>query len=262
MLLNKKGFPEEGELVLCKVTKVTYNSVFANIDEYKKSGMIHISEVSPGRIRNINDYVKEGKIVVCKVLNINKEKGYIDLSLRRVNDNQKRKKMDEVKQELKAEKIIEDAAKLLKIDVKQFYEKVSKIPIETDKFVYPSFEAVIEEDYDLSDLNLDKKELETLLELIKQRIKPKQVEILGNIAIKSFKENGIETIKKALSFFQDLDKEKVSLKYLGSGKFRLRIVEQNYIEAEAILKKGIDFVESVCKKEGAELIFERIQQKK
>ena len=92
MLLNKKGFPEEGELVLCKVTKVSYSSVFANLEEYGKHGMIHISEVSPGRIRNLNDYVKLGKMVVCKILRVNQEKGHIDLSLRRVNENQKRRK--------------------------------------------------------------------------------------------------------------------------------------------------------------------------
>ena len=61
MLLKKQGFPEESELVLCTVTSVQYHSVFVDIDEYGKSGLIHISEVSPGRIRNIRDFVKEGK---------------------------------------------------------------------------------------------------------------------------------------------------------------------------------------------------------
>ena len=68
MLYKKQGYPEEEELVLCTVTNVQHHSVFVNIDEYNLSGMIHISEVSPGRIRNIRDYVKEGKVIVCKVL--------------------------------------------------------------------------------------------------------------------------------------------------------------------------------------------------
>ena len=63
------------------------------LDEFDKGGMIHISDVSPGRIRNIRDFVKEDKIVVCQVLRVSRERGYIDLSLRRVNDNQKRKKL-------------------------------------------------------------------------------------------------------------------------------------------------------------------------
>ena len=107
MLLKKQGFPEESELDLCTVTSVQYHSVFVDIDEYGKSGLIHISEVSPGRIRNIRDFVREGKKVVCKVLRINEEKGYIDLSLRRVNESEKRRKINEIKKEQTAEKVIE-----------------------------------------------------------------------------------------------------------------------------------------------------------
>jgi len=60
MLLKKEGFPEEDELVLCTVTKIFHNGVFVDLDEYNKGGMIHISEVSPGRIRTLSDFVKEG----------------------------------------------------------------------------------------------------------------------------------------------------------------------------------------------------------
>ena len=47
MLLRKTGFPEEGELVLVTITKIYHNTVFANLDEYDRSGLIHISEISP-----------------------------------------------------------------------------------------------------------------------------------------------------------------------------------------------------------------------
>ncbi len=261
MLLNNQGYPEEGELVLCKVNKVAYNAVFVNVDEYRKPGMIHISEVSPGRIRNINDFVKVGKVVVCKVLRVNTERGHIDLSLRRVNDNQKRKKMDKIKQELKAEKIIEDTAKLLKLDIQKFYSEVAKIPMQQDRCVYPSFEAVIEEDYDLSVLGLEKKQTETIEKLIRERIKPKQVEIIGDVSIKTYEANGVETVKKALIMIGDVDKEKISIKYLGASKFRLSLTAHDYLEAEAILKKGLDFAEKFCEENKAEFNFKRVDKK-
>ena len=66
MLLKKEGFPEEEELVLCTVLSVYHHSVFVKLDEYDKKGLIHISEVSPGRIRNIRDYVVEGKKLYVK----------------------------------------------------------------------------------------------------------------------------------------------------------------------------------------------------
>ena len=104
MLYKREGLPEEDEIVMCTVTKIFPHSVFVNIDELNKTGVIHISEISPGRIRNIRDFVKQDKKIICKVLRINKERGHIDLSLRRVIDAQRRNKSDEIKQEQLAEK--------------------------------------------------------------------------------------------------------------------------------------------------------------
>src|SRR3990167_5161207 len=126
MLFKKQGFPEEGDLILCTVTSVQFHSVFVDMDEYGKNGMIHISEVSPGRIRNIMDFVKEGKKIVCKVLRINQEKGYIDLSLRRVNESERRRKIDDIKKEQNAEKIIEIAAGKIGIKTEQLYKEISE----------------------------------------------------------------------------------------------------------------------------------------
>jgi len=126
MLLNKKGFPEEGELVLCKVTKVSYNSVFANLEEYGKHGMIHISEVSPGRIRNLNDYVKLGKMVVCKILRVNQEKGHIDLSLRRVNEIKKGIKITKLSLSKKQRKLFKMLQKNLKLMLESSMKRFQK----------------------------------------------------------------------------------------------------------------------------------------
>jgi translation initiation factor 2 subunit 1 len=257
MLLKKQGYPEEGELVLCKVTKVSYNAVFAVLMEYSRTGLIHISEVSPGRIRNLNNYVKVGKQIVCKVLRVNEKKGHIDLSLRRVNDNQKRKKLDLIKLELKAEKIIEDVAKELEKDKKDFYEKVSKVPMQEYGLVYPVFEAVIEEGADLSILNLTDKENSALLKIIKERIKPKRVEILGDITVKTYEENGVDVVKKALNLVLNANKEKLTIKYLGASKFRLKLTAHDYDEAEDILKKGLDAAKKYCEKNNAEFDFKK-----
>src|SRR3989338_7972247 len=157
MLLKKEGFPEEDELVMCTVTKVQFHSVFVTLDEYDKGGMIHISEVSPGRIRNIRDFVREGKKIVCKVLRVNEEKGHIDLSLRRVTETQKRSKVDELKQEQKAEKILEFVAKDLNMDIKKLYstinENISKKYASLNEF----FEKVVSDNSIIKDSGLDAK---------------------------------------------------------------------------------------------------------
>ena len=57
MLYKRDGFPEEDEVVLCNVTQIFHNSVFVDILDYRLQGMVHISEIAPGRIRNMRDYV-------------------------------------------------------------------------------------------------------------------------------------------------------------------------------------------------------------
>ena len=79
--------------------------------EYGEQGLVHISEIAPGRIRNIRDYVSEDRQIICKVLRIDQQKGHIDLSLRRVNSHQRVAKLEEIKQENKAETLVQNLAK-------------------------------------------------------------------------------------------------------------------------------------------------------
>jgi translation initiation factor 2 alpha subunit (eIF-2alpha) len=72
---------EEGTVVLCTVTKIVGTSVFVKLDDYNKEATIITSEIAPGRIRNLRDYVVPNKKIVCKILRID-NKGQIDLSLR------------------------------------------------------------------------------------------------------------------------------------------------------------------------------------
>lgn len=246
MLLQKKGFPEEDELVMCTITKVQFHSVFANLDEYEKSGMIHISEVSPGRIRNIRDFVKEGKKVVCKVLRINKDKGHIDLSLRRVTETQRRGKIDEIKQEQKAEKILEFVAKDLKLDVKNLFEELSENISKKYTSLYEFFQQIVADNNAIKDANIDAKIAKNLEEVVKSRIKAAIVKVEGKLKLTSYASNGVDIVKEALKKAEESAKENVSIKYLGAGSYNVVVNASNYKEAEKILKdaseKTLDYV--------------------
>lgn len=245
MLLNKEGFPEEDELVLCTVTKIFHNGVFVDLDEYGKGGMIHISEVSPGRIRNIRDFVKEGKKIVCKVLRTDKEKGHIDLSLRRVNERQKKEKINEIKQEQKSEKIIEFSAKKLSIDTKKLYDGISQKIFEKYDLLYLCFGDIVKGKVSLEELGIDKKTADVLTELIKERLKPAQVFVGGELKLKTYAPNGLEIIKESLK--KASQKENIIILYEGGGKYNIKAKANEYKDAEKILEESvndaIDFIE-------------------
>lgn len=258
MLFTKKGLPEEGDLLLCTVSKIYYNSVFVNLDEFPgKSGLIHISEVAPGRIRNIRDYVVEGKKIVCKVLRIDKEKGHIDLSLRRVTESQRREKIDEIKQEQKAEKIIEQLAREMKQEIAPLYTKIS----EKISAIYPSlfsgFQAVAFGETTLEEMEIEKELVSPLTELITQRIKLPKVTVSGTVTIKTYASNGIILIKQTLDKIAKKGKEQVSLSYLGAGKYYLIVTADNYKDAEALLKDLVTLITKEMKKHALVVSFER-----
>ncbi|MBI1969133.1 translation initiation factor IF-2 subunit alpha [Candidatus Woesearchaeota archaeon] len=234
MLYKKTGFPEEGELVLCHVTSVQHHSVFVQMPEYGKGGMIHISEVAPGRIRNIREYVKEGKMVVCKVLRVNQERGHVDLSLRRVTETQRRQKVDELKQEQKAEKIVEGIAKELKKPFEELYQVIIAAVCKEYPYLYLCFEDVAKGEADLEKLGLEKSLAAKLTEVIKQRIRPVEVFIEGNLSLSSYAPNGIETIKSILI---GLEQHGITIFYLGGGKYRLDLKAGDYKTAEEKMRK-------------------------
>ncbi|MFH1649561.1 MAG: translation initiation factor IF-2 subunit alpha [Candidatus Woesearchaeota archaeon] len=255
----KQGFPEEGELVLCKVTNIQFHSVFCNLEEYvNKSGMIHISEVSPGRIRNIREYVKEGKVIVCKVLRINLERGHIDLSLRRVSEGQRRQKSSALKQEQKAEKIVESVAQQLKMEPEKLMEELYVAVKEHSEYLYPIFEAVVEEGIKLSDYSVPKAIIGPLEAAIKDKIKPKEVLIRGDLKLATWAPDGVEVIRSALQSAEKAG-EGITLRYLGAGAYGIQVQAKEFKEAEKILKEATESAIKIVEKSGGEATFHRIE---
>ncbi len=261
MFFKRIGFPEEGELVLCSVTKVQSHSVFVRLDEFEKGGMIHISEVSPGRIRNIRDFVKEDKVVVCQVLRVNRDRGYIDLSLRRVNDNQKRKKIEEIKQEQKAEKIIEAVAEELKKKPEQFYQEIYAPVSKHYLYLHQCFQDFVKGDITLEEVEIPQEYVKNLAFIIQQRIKPKEVYIGGKLFVQSYAPNGVEIVKSALLAGIEKSGPTLQVTYLGGGAFNVFIKGEEYKQAERVLGTLLETVEKEIPKGKGTMNFTREEKK-
>ena len=235
MLYRKKGTPEQDEIVFCQVTKLFNHAVFVNLIEYNSPGMIHISEIAPGRIRNIRDYVKIDKQIVCKVLRIDSEKGHIDLSLRRVNSNQRREKLDEIKAELKAEKIISNLAKNLKKDLGKLYAQITEKIFKEYSHLHLCFMDVVDGKVNLEELGVPKTLTKNLEEVILEVFKPKKVKIEGIIKLQTYDSEGI---KKIIKFLKDIEKLKgVIVYYKGGGNYNLEIEDYEYKTVEDVLEQ-------------------------
>jgi len=236
MLHKKKGYPEEEEIVFCKVTKIFPNSVFVELLEYGEQGLVHISEIAPGRIRNLRDYVSEGRQIVCKVLRIDQQKGHIDLSLRRVNSHQRAAKMEEIKQEAKAETLIQQLAKRLQLPPEEFYRKITEKVFKEYSHLYLCFKDVVDGSADLEKLGLENKIAVELTNAIMDKFKPPKVILKGEITLQTYLSEGIEKIKATLTNIEKISNT-IRISYLGGGRFKLIIEDLDYKPAEQTLRK-------------------------
>lgn len=87
-----------GNIVTGSVTGVENYGIFVSLDEYY-SGLIHISEVSHGFVKDINDYVEVGETIKAKVMEIDDETFQLKLSIKDINHRvgkKRRKKIEEV----------------------------------------------------------------------------------------------------------------------------------------------------------------------
>lgn len=255
MFLKKKGFPEQDELVYCIVTSVQSHSVFVKLEEYGLSGMIHISEISPGRIRNIRDFVVENKPIVCKVVGVNQERGHIDLSLRRVTESQRRAKVNDIKQEQKAEKIVELVAKQLNVPVAQLYAQISEKISEKFRSLFETFMAMAKEEASIFDFGLPKEVADALNGAVIQRIKPPIVEIKGKLTLASYAPDGVSFVKDALKL---AEKEGAQVSYLGGGTYLVRVTAENYKSAEQVIARATSAAAGFIEGKGGESNFAKV----
>jgi len=236
------GYPERGEFILATVKEVFKQGVFVTLDEYgDKKGMLHISEISLKWVRNIRDYVREGQKVVLKVLNVNPERGHIDLSLRRVNDAQRKEKLYEVKQKQRTRRLLELLTKELKLPKKEIETEIlSKLKKEYDS-VYEGFEAIAGDNELIDGLGIRKELRAKVLDVVNKNVKPPFVTVTGFVELRSYAPDGIDLIKESLGRIQSYDSNaKIDVSYVSAPMYRVKIQAEDYKGAEKLLHNSID----------------------
>ncbi len=218
---------EEGQIVLCTVKSIVGTTVFVKIEDYNKEGTIVTSEIAPGRIRNLRDYVVPNKKIVCKVLRIEKE--HLDLSLRRVSAKEKRDLLEFYERE-------KNLTATLKSISKNSEEVIKKI--KQDYSLVDFFEQAKENPKLLEGL-MNKEEADKLLKILKEK-KEKEVFVKKKFSLTSQAEDGITKIKKIVP---------ADATYLAAGKFLLTIKNKNYKEANLKISQLLEEIEKKAKQE-------------
>lgn len=257
MVRKKQPLPRENDLVICTITKVFSQGAFASLDEYEgKTGFIHISEIASTWVKNIRDFVREGQKTVAKVLGVDAKKGHIDLSTRRVGDAQRKNKMWEWKRDQKAEKLLELIAKEVNQSLDDAYVKVGFKLEEKYGSIYDAFEEIsLLGEKALHGLGIKKPWREPLLRVVAENVAIPQVSIDGYLDLKCLAPEGVEIIREALIKAREAGSRedvKLEVTYVGSPRYRLKVVAPDYKIAEEVLRESAEVALSIVRGKGGE----------
>jgi translation initiation factor 2 subunit 1 len=237
-------YPEQGEFVLATIKKILPYGAFCSLDEYSGvEGFLHVSEVSPGWVRNIRQYIKEEQKIVARIVHIDPEKEQIDLSLKRVSEAERKRKLEGYQQEKRAEKLLEIAAKKIGKTFKEALKEVGDALSSEYGALFPALEA----------LSLGKftgklpKQWQEVLEAVsKEEIKQKKVTIRANLRLQSYSANGVEEVKSVLKKILERSQRgvDVDVHYLGAPNYFIDITAADYKKAE----KSLSEIDALLKK--------------
>ncbi|MEM2878399.1 MAG: translation initiation factor IF-2 subunit alpha [Candidatus Hadarchaeales archaeon] len=253
MVRRRSEWPSVDELVICTVREIFNQGAFVTLDEYGgKEGMVHISEVASGWIKNIRDHIRENQKVVCTVLDVNPERKKIDLSIRRVKDNERKWKIHRSKLEQRGEKLLELAAQKLRKDLDTAYAEVGFTLQERYGDIYSALEVAAKNREEIEKI-VGSEWAEVLHEVGSSNIEAPSYRVTGRLALTCPLPNGIEVIKSALASAKSMtitEGVDIDFRYVGAPFFMIEARGPSYKVADGAMRKAAGIAIDAVKKAG------------
>jgi translation initiation factor 2 subunit 1 len=244
-----------------KVDEIADFGVFVDLEEYEdKRGLVHISEVASGWIKNVRDHVREGQTVVAKVLDVDTSSQQIDLSLKDVNEHQRKDKIQEWKNEQKADKWMSLA---FGEDVSdEEYSDVANAILAEYETLYEGFEqAAIHGAEALADTDLDDEDVERIVTTARENVSVPYVNVTGYVDLRCPTSDGVDHIKEALRAAEgngEIPEEiELSVSYVGSPEYRIKVKAPDYKTAESHLEASADRAREAIETHGGTGVYHR-----
>ncbi|XP_041024989.1 eukaryotic translation initiation factor 2 subunit alpha homolog [Juglans microcarpa x Juglans regia] len=212
-------YPEVDMAVMIQVKNIADMGAYVSLLEYNNiEGMILFSELSRRRIRSVSSLIKVGRIEPVMVLRVDKEKGYIDLSKRRVSEEDIQACEERYNKSKLVHSIMGHVAETMGVDLEDLYIHVGWPLYRKYGHAFEAFKIIVTDpDSVLTSLTREVKEIgpdgqeitkvvpamseevkEALKKNIRRRMTPQPLKIRADIEMKCFQFDGILYIKDAM----------------------------------------------------------------
>uniref|UniRef100_A0A1E1X8M1 Eukaryotic translation initiation factor 2 subunit 1 n=1 Tax=Amblyomma aureolatum TaxID=187763 RepID=A0A1E1X8M1_9ACAR len=213
-------YPEPEDVVMVNVRQIAEMGAYVRLLEYNDiEGMILLSELSRRRIRSINKLIRVGRSECVVVIRVDKDKGYIDLSKRRVSPEDITKCEEKFARGRAVNSILRHVGETLKYETDEQLEELCRKTAWyfDDKFkkttaAYDVFKLAVTDVSVLDECNIDPNTKEVLLTNIKHRLTPQAVKIRADIEVSCYEYEGIDAVKDALREGMALSTEDMPIK--------------------------------------------------
>ncbi|RKO85241.1 eukaryotic translation initiation factor 2 alpha subunit-domain-containing protein [Blyttiomyces helicus] len=199
--MYENRYPEVDSLVMVSVRQIAEMGVYVRLLEFNNTeGMILLSELSRRRIRSIQKLVRVGRNEVVVVLRVDKEKGYIDLSKRRVSAEDVAKCEEKFNKSKAVHSIMRHVAEKLDKTLEELNTAYTWPLYKKYGHAFDAFKLAINEPEKVFEgLNMPEDVQNELVANIARRLTPQKIKIRADIDVTCFAYEGIDAIKAALT---------------------------------------------------------------
>ncbi|MEM1741036.1 MAG: translation initiation factor IF-2 subunit alpha [Desulfurococcaceae archaeon] len=265
MILPRKDLPDTGELVVATVREIYDYGAYVTLDEYGElKAYLPWSEISSKWVRNIRDVIREGQKIVAKVIRVDRVKREVDVSLKRITESDKQRKMQWWKRYVKACKIVELVAERLNKKAEDAYREVIwKLEDKYYDVMYALEKSISEGPQVLRDAGVPELWINPLIEEASRHIKLKEVGVKYRLIVQSTKPDGVLRVRKCLEHvaeFLESRNTKFRLYVAGSPRYILEVYAADYRTAEPLAEQAIKEGQTIAEELGLLYLAEREKQ--
>lgn len=259
MVRKSRTIPEQGELVVGKITKVNPFSVQVQLDDYPNiDASVHISEVARSWIKDIRSFVKEGQHVVALVVRVEGGNNHVDISLKRVSRNEADAKLKAIKSEQRAEKMLEQAAKDMGSDLNRAYKEVGFKMQEEFGSLFEAFKVSMEQQGRelLLKKGIPQKWIDVISVVAEKAMEAKEMELKARLELTSYAPNGLQVVK---GYLAEIEKKGIDVKYVSAPKYALTMKTKDAKKGERIIKETAEAIVKKIEQSGGKGAFTMVK---
>jgi len=259
--MYEKKYPDVDDLVMVNVKSIADMGAYVALLEYNNiEGMILLSELSRRRIRSVSKLIRVGRQEVVVVLRVDKEKGYIDLSKRRVAPEELAKCEERYNKSKAVHSIMRHVAETMHRSLEDLYVQFGWPLYTKFQHAYDAFKiAITDPETVFQGIAMEDDVKDCLIKNIHRRLTPQPVKIRSDLEVTCFHYEGIDAIKAALKAGESTGTtdNPVNIKLVAPP---LYVMVGTYLDKDygiSHLTKAIDVISDELKKRKGEVVIKK-----